>query len=219
MPITSRIVGPSGDRAIVTGDGSLAVSNHQRTFEDYTADEVRAVKVLIGHMATSAGAFSMDVDGSTNAVEFEVASAVDCIRWINQIRLIIQGQKFNLSNNEARGFGNSSALTTGCELEAIQGGSVTPIFHDPVQRVSDFRRYTATGGNSIINDIDAVANGVDFVLLVFDLPAPVGLFPGSEDRIVFRINDDLTAALGGTDHSMEALVYGWQIGECTTALV
>lgn len=219
MPITSRIVGPSGDRAIVTGDGSLAVSNHQRTFDDYSADEVRAVKVLIGHLKTSADSESMDVDGSTTPVEFEVASAVDCIRWISQIRLIIQGQKMNLSSNEARGFGNSSALTTGCELEAVQGGGVTPIFHDPVQRISDFRRYTAVGGNSIINDIDAVANGVDFLLLVFDLPAPVGLYPGSTDRIVFRVNDDLTAALGGTDHSMEALAYGWQIGECTETLV
>lgn len=178
--------------------GALVVTMKGSDVEDITQAEAERVKVWTALMEDANGSTDLTIDGSATAVEFTFSPDAEKMVRVQSMRLVFHSSNMDISSNESRRFGPVIApgLANGIKLEADQGGVLTPIFLSPVQVLGDFYRYaggSVVGINTgIVNDRDAISAGVDFFMILVVLPVPVILFPGSSDRIVLTIQDDLT---------------------------
>lgn len=192
------LIGGAGSRnaAAVDRDGSIRVANWWVNPNDLSSEQVAQRKSFSSQLTDSAGSESLAVDGSTTAVRFSVEAAQDRIIWVHEVRLIIHSTQANITNVEARRFGaaaSSPGLTNGFQLIACQRNVETELFLAPVTTIGGFERYAASTGRGIVNNLDAIAAGTDFLMVTVPMIAPIGLFPGSGDLIYIDIQDDLTA--------------------------
>jgi hypothetical protein len=157
------------------------VLTRRKVFQDY---------LRVGGVPTGSQDLHL-ADGSVTPVDFEVKAAANEVRWITQLRILIEGTNFDISSSgDFRRFGSvasSPGLTNGIELYAVQGGLTTNLFLEPVQTMGDFFNYQ-TGYENFSNAVTAQA---DFLSVDRILPYEVVLPLGVEDKIVCRINDDM----------------------------
>jgi len=201
--------GGSGTLADVTSNGALCTSVVPVPGKDVKASNAQAIKNLSGKFVNASDSASMNVDGSSIAVEFSIGSNTTHIRTIKEVRLLFHSTQMDITSNEARRFGAAAAspgLTNGLTLHTDQTGVTTNIFIDPVQVIGEFYNYAAGGLNTaIINDKDAVAASTDLLLIIIKLAAPVVLMAGSTDKVAVTVQDDLQALA-----KFEAYYYGTQ---------
>lgn len=172
-----------------------------------TPAQVTQQKAFSARFATSAGSESAAVDGSATPVELYVGAVNGRIRFVSELRLVIEGTNFKLDSNEIRRFGPVVApgLANGIELQAEQGGVVTDLFTDPITIAGDLLEYASPEARGVVNVVDGVSAGVDVVIATIRLARPVGLPAGSTDRLVLRIRDDLSGL-----SRMDLTAIGWQ---------
>jgi hypothetical protein len=197
MGLPTRIVDGTGTKreAAVTEEHALLVSNKERIAIEISAAELTRRKLFFEFFRRdSDDSRNMTVDGSTTPQEFILKSESVAVRWIEYIRIIIEGNNFDLTaSGDFRRWGSvasSPGLTNGIELYALQGGTQTDIFYDPVQNMGDLFYYQ-TEYNNFINAVDAQA---DFLSVDIEMPQAVALPLGIEDKIVCKINDNLVHA-------------------------
>lgn len=203
MSVDAKIVGgPTEQAAVVGSDGALRVASLRPPSADRTRLNVEQVKQFVAFLKNSSGSQDMTVDGSSTVAEFYVEAENDRIKWIEELRLVFHDTNMKLDGTESRRFGSAAAspgLTNGLRLRAEQGGVVTDYFADPVQSIGEFYRYSGGPGfgsgvgTGIINDVDGIAAGTDLLIIRVGFRASVGLFPGSIDRVLVQVRDDLTS--------------------------
>jgi hypothetical protein len=201
MSVDAKIVGgPEEVPAAVASTGQLCTAPWRPPTNKFTAANVGQVKALTGFLLDSADEDSLVYNGSSTAKDYAVKADADRIKWINELRLVIHDSQLRIDNNEQRRFGSAhaSGLSNGLLLKAEQGGVVTSVFVDPVQRIGHFYRYAGGPGvgagieNGIINSVDGIAAGTDLLVVRIRFEAPIGLFPGSLDRVYITVQDDLS---------------------------
>jgi hypothetical protein len=154
------------------------------------------------------GSESQIVDGSVSSVEFSVSADTGITKWITGFRIIIQGQTTDISTQDFRRYAQTAAgLANGVDIEAVQSGATTVITGaGAVQRMGEYLRYSG----DFVNITSAISANVDYLHFDFDFDTPVVLAEGSSDRLLIRINDDLTAALAAADSAQFAIARGYQ---------
>lgn len=136
----------------------------------------------------------LNVDGSTTPQEFTVTSSQAEVILVKEVRLLFHAANAKLDSNEVRRFGPVAApgLTNGLRVYSVQQGVESDLFVSPVKTMGDFFTYARAGASPVANIVDGVSAGVDIVVITIDLLAPVGLYPSSLDRLVVKVQDDLT---------------------------
>lgn len=145
-------------------------------------------------MVDSNGSSVMRVDGSSDPVTFSLAAESDVDLRVSRIIILIADSavKHNL-------FGNVAALANGFDLESVESGVVVPLISsaktggEVIVQSGMFSPY-GTGADSfeITNwqaTGDAQVVSMDIASLV---PGGIRIPRGSTDRLVARVNDDLT---------------------------
>jgi len=164
-------------------------------------------RVLADKLKNSSGSSDQVINGATTPTEFYISANSSEMRVITQARFVIHGSDMSITTAEARKYGNSfgSGLTNGIRFFARQGGAETDIFIDPVKEIQHYYNYQ----DDLVNDVSAVAVGIDLLAVTINLPDEVVLVPGSQDRLVVLIQDNLT--LGSDILKHETLVYGRKV--------
>ena len=182
----------SGTEAQVTSEHALLVSNKERIAVEISPAELTRRKLFFEFFKReSDDSRDMTVDGSVTPQEFILTAESEAVRWIEYIRIIIEGNNFDLTaSGDFRRWGSIAAspgLTNGIELYAIQSGTRSDIFYDPVQTMGDLFYYQ-TDYNNFINAVDSQA---DFLSVDIAMPVAVALPLGVEDKVICKINDNL----------------------------
>lgn len=213
MSVRSHIEDGSGTSALakVTPNNALRVSAFPPiSAAGLTPDELTNVKFYQEFFADSVGATDMNVDGSVTAVDFEIRSELNLVKWISEFRINIESEQFEISTNDFRRFGAvaSPGLPNGIEIFTVQGGVRTDISSEPIQISGEFLNYA----DDFTNFVNAISSQGDFLQLIFRFNQPIVLPQGVPDRLVVRIQDDLTAALviGAGAGQMKAIAKGYK---------
>ena len=199
LPVELKDAEGSGRGVRVTSEGHVVTTDWQDVAaRDAKASEVSRIRQTTGLLTTAAGSSDMTVDGSSTAVEFTLgASSTDLCR-ISEFRMVFHDSQMVITSNESRRFGSAASspgLTNGLTLNVEQAGITANLFANPVVAIGNFYRYARSwGGSGIVNDAAAISASVDYLGVTLYLPfAPIVLFPGSQDRIVLTVQDDLTS--------------------------
>lgn len=192
MALPVYIQDPASSRRIgVTSDGALQVSIIEGAAAELPIDTLTRRKLLRSFLKNN-GSKDLNVDGSTTPVEFTEAADTTRTKWITGLRLLLNGTNLEMNTNDFRRFGTATAsntpLTNGVQLYVIQGGLQTDFFVDPITRMGDFFNYA----DAYLNIINAITAQSDFLYFDFNFEQPVVIPPGTTDRVVFSVSDDLT---------------------------
>lgn len=198
----------TGRTAAVTPQNALLVSVLPQSSKGIPPDDLASLRQLREFFVNAVGSEDQIVDGSTTSVEFSVSALTGLTKWITGFRLIVQGQTTDLSSQDFRRYAQTAAgLTNGVEIEAVQSGATTVITGaGAVQSMGQYLRYA----DDFVNIVSAISANVDYLHFDFTFDNPVVLAEGSTDRVLIRINDDLTAALSATDSAQFAIARGYK---------
>lgn len=182
----------SGARANVTSGKSLVVSERLIPTDDLTPKIVQQRRLLLTRLKDENGSEDLNINGSVTPVNFSLLPAEDKVRWVNRVSLVFNSTDMDIATTQSRRFGPVAApgLTNGLKFFALQKNVIVDLFIDNVVKIGDFYEYADP--NSIINDKDSIANGVDFLMIVITFNVPITLFPGTTDFLRMTIQDDLS---------------------------
>ena len=210
MPVKTEIKDGLGSGRLVgvTQSNALLVSVLPQSSRGIPAEDLSSLRQLREFFTDASGSEDQIVDGSTTPVEFSVDAEISVTKWVTGFRLIVQGQTTDLSSNDFRKYAQTTAgLTNGVDIEAVQSGITTAITGaGAVQRMGQYLRYA----DDFVNIIAAISSNVDYLHFDFTFDRPVVLAEGSSDRVLIRINDDLTAALSASGSAQFAIARGYQ---------
>ena len=154
------------------------------------------------------GSRDMLVDGSVTNVDFTIPASQENIRYITSISWVIADAGANLNQ-----FGNLAVLTNGCSL-FYQRPDIEIVIHDELKTNFDFIRLAQ--GNPSFGSADDAFRGRNVIGLsegyfpILDLtklmpPYGIGLNPNTQEKITFRIRDDVS----GIDQ-FDVIAYGFE---------
>jgi hypothetical protein len=196
--ITAKIIGSDGKQIKVNGEGEIAVVIHQHPPLD---EEITALpfRQYFTNNGFSSGSNDLRVDGSTNFIDFYITARQDIDIYIKYITTEI-GDGGSPALNK---FGSLPELTNG--LQWIWSTQKEPNYelHEGIKTNKEFIR--------IASDTGAIGTGVEAYLAdvsgggteksylpnidlkeIYGLPWGVRLRKGTNDKLIFRVQDDLT---------------------------
>lgn len=197
--ITARIVGANGQQLKVNGEGEITASIHT-----HPPIEEKVEALPFRSYFTNAGSNDLRVNGSTNSVEFSIDGDSEYDYFIKAInvKLADAGAKFNL-------FGALSALTNGVEFIWRSQDVGELIIHDGIKDNLEWYRLA----NVTPTIIDLSGGGADAIVVTIDLKIlfssnwGVRLKKGTNDKLIFRINDNLSTGID----EFNIIAYGTKI--------
>ena len=194
MSIDSKLIDALGtQRGVkVTEQNALLVSVLPQSSKGIPPSDIANLRQLREYFVEPGGSESQAVDGSTTPVEFSVSASVNVTKWINGMRLIVESTQLDLASTEFRRYGSAggaSGLTNGMEIEAVQGGVTTALTTEPVVNMGRWLNWAET---QFQNFVGVAPGGADYAQFNFLFSQPVVLTEGTTDRLLFRVNDDLT---------------------------
>lgn len=196
-----------GRSAEVTPAGTLLVVPQTETARGIDAETIANQLVLSERFTDSAGAFEQVVDGSVTPVEFAIRAEQGFTKWIRGFRLVIIGPNLDINSNQLRRYGAlAGGLTNGIEIESFQSGETANIAATPIQTIADYFLYQ----DDFTSLTGAISATEDLLTIDFLFARPVVLVEGTNDEVIIRIRDDLTAALNTTDATQSAIARGWK---------
>jgi hypothetical protein len=213
MSLKTRIQDGEGSNLVagVTPDHALKVSlipfSYRDLVDNHDFDRYELLtrrKVLVESLANSSGSTDFRVDGSVTTQDFAIESEMDTLKSVCCLRLVFHDTQMSLGSAEGSRFGSSASspgLTNGLRLFADQGGEETDIFITPVKAIAEFLEY-----GEVFNQAGALGAGLDILVITLVLPEPIVLPPGSKDRLVLQVRDDLTPI----DTKALASAQGWR---------
>ena len=200
-----RDSGGTGEKARVLDKGLLVTLNPSPPIVDQKTIPFRQFFTDTGKPT---GSRDMLVDGSVTNIDFTIPASQENIRYITSISWVIAdaGASFNK-------FGNIAALTNGCSLFYSRAeGEI--VIHDELKTNFDFIRLSqgnpsfgsaadAFRGKNIIGMSEGYIPILDLAKLI--PPFGIALNPNTQERITFRIRDDVS----GIDE-FDAIAYGFE---------
>lgn len=194
----------SSNPAKVTKDEALLVT--QQTFPPLGPQKIKPFR---SYFKNSSDAYDMRVQGTLSVpIDFYIAADQNTDRYISILSFVISDA--SLALNE---FGHISVLTNGCQL--LYNSALTGLvyLHDALKSNWDFVRFAmgspsfGTGTASFIasNVVGASEAIIPVINLAFIIP-PYGLKldAGSDQKLIFRIRDDVRAIDG-----FDIIAYGF----------
>tara|TARA_R100000008_G_scaffold86334_1_gene78968 strand:+ start:1326 stop:1859 length:534 start_codon:yes stop_codon:yes gene_type:complete len=172
-------------------------------------------RLLSKQLLNSSSSASMNVDGSSTAVEFTLSPPSGVTFEVTDLILTIHSSGMDLATaSELRVFGASGALTNGIKLTEKKGSPIVSVevFPAPVKKIIDLYRYTSWSGSGvkIVGKTDGIAAGTDHLVATVSWPKPLTIRPNSLDSLVLTVQDDLSgltlfeAHAVGTQYSITA---------------
>jgi len=144
---------------------------------------------LLFEKLLNGGSSDLNVNGSSVPVEFTISADPLKIKVVREL-------KFSWFDNGVKidtFLGQNSALTNGVDVEFLFDGVTTPVF--PIKTTADFNGHFAYGDGSRFEVI--TGSGNDYVYATLSPREPFVLRPGTTDKIVVRINDNLNNVVFG----------------------
>jgi hypothetical protein len=196
--ITTRIIGDDGRELKVGHEGEMyaVIHQHPPIEEEILASPFRSYFTDNG---IQSGVNDMTVDGSTNYVDYYIAASKDYDIYIKYITVEI-GDGGSPSLNK---FGALSALTNGVGFYWDTQSDPYYVLHEGIKTNKEFIR--------IASDTGAIGTGVEAYLAdvsgggteksylpnmdmkeLYGLPWGLRLRKESNDKLVFRVQDNLT---------------------------
>jgi len=211
--LKTTIAGRGGeDLAAVNKEGTLnvVVHPHPPIGETLTAQPFRQYFTDNGG---SSGSNDMTVDGSTTAAEFYVAAFKDYDIYIKSISVVI-GDGGSPALNK---FGALSALSNGVKWDLFTNDLGLYELHDGIKTNLEFIRLgvdtagIGTGTDAFLADVSGGGTEKSYlpnidIAETFGLKFGVRLRKGSNDKLIFTIQDNLTALT-----TFNAISYGIRI--------
>jgi len=196
--ITARIVGEDGKQLKINGEGELSVVIHQHPpiDEDVAGLPFRQYFTTDG---LKSGSNDMTVNGATNSVDFYITASPDFDIYIKYITVEI-------------GDGGAPALNKFGALNALSNGvafywdtQIEPLYelHEGIKTNKEFIRIASdtgaigTGTDAYLADVSGGGTEKSYLpnidmKEIYGLPWGLRLRKGTLDKIIFRVQDDLT---------------------------
>ena len=205
MSIKTQIVGGNGKALSLDDEGNanVVIHKHPPLDDKYTLLPLRSY-------FTNNSSRDMDVDGSVNSVDFSIDADNILNKSIKSMFVSIVDAGASLSE-----FGNLPALTNGVEFiwESQDFGQI--LIADELKSNFDFVAFgggspafgnstTAFVAPNVIGNEEASISFIDFQKL-FGFEYGIPLRKGTKDRLLFRINDNVSGVT-----SFTAIGYGNQ---------
>lgn len=182
----------TGKTAQVTPANAVLVQLTPDTSIGISEEALTSIRLQREFFLNSSNSELMNVDGSVTPVDFEITAELGFTKWITGFRIIMEDTNLEMDTADFRRFGSAttagSPLTNGVQIFSFQSGEITNIANDPIRFSGDFFRYS----DDYLNFKNAISAQEDYLLFRFNLDKPIVLPDGSSDKIVIRINDDLT---------------------------
>jgi hypothetical protein len=206
--IKSKLVNGKGKQyaALVNENGALNVVEHPHPPKCDTFE----VLPFRARLTDSNGVFNMNVNGSTLSQDFSVKASSDYDIYIKTIFVEIEDGGAPALNK----FGALSALTNGVEILYFNQKRGFYTIHDGIKTNKEFIRIgidthgIGTGSDAYLADVSGGGTSKSY-LPIIDFGEMTGMRYGiklkkaSTDRLVFRINDNLTGLV-----NFDAIAYG-----------
>jgi hypothetical protein len=196
--ITARIVGEDGKQLKINGEGELSVVIHQHPpiDEDVAGLPFRQYFTTDG---LKSGSNDMTVNGATNSVDFYITASPDFDIYIKYITVEI-------------GDGGAPALNKFGALNALSNGvafywdtQIEPLYelHEGIKTNKEFIRIASdtgaigTGTDAYLADVSGGGTEKSYLpnidmKEIYGLPWGLRLRKGTLDKIIFRVQDNLT---------------------------
>lgn len=190
----------NGNHLKVNGEGEIGVVNHTHP----PLHESLTAYPFSDWFANDAGSNDLRVDGS-------VASKVFAIDALQDRDIFIKSISLRISDNGARldRFGALTALTNGVDFKYKTNALGEVLIQDQIKTNLDLVRLghqtpaIGSGGEAFRADVSG--SGADSYLVVIDMEETFG-FPwglrlekGTNDRLCFIVNDDLSVGIDAFD--------------------
>ena len=196
--ITARLVGSDGKQLKINGEGEISVVIHQHPpveesvaalpFRQYFTDNGR-----------SSGALDMNVDGSTNYVDYYISANSEYDIYIKYITVEI-GDGGTPALNK---FGALAELTNGVAFYWDTQTEPNYELHEGIRTNKEFIRIASdtgaigTGLEAYLADVSGGGSEKSYLpnmdmKEIYGLPWGLRLRKATNDRLVFRVQDDLT---------------------------
>jgi len=196
MPLKVLIANGEGDgtKAGVTSKNSLKVTNVDPISLELTPEELTRRKRLTEFLADSGGNDDLNVDGSTVTKIFSVEGEANKVKWITEVRIILQGSNLEVKGQDFKRFGLATAantpLTNGLKFYVVQGNVTTNFFISPIKTIGEFMNYADEEPSNFVNAVGSQEDALYFKFKYDDVP--IVLPQGTTDKIVVEVRDDLT---------------------------
>ncbi len=198
----------SGKRLKVGVDGQIDVMVHQHPPLDQTT-----IVLPYRSYFENSSSNDMAVDGSSTSVDFIIESSQDYDIWIKSISVLIGDGGSPALNN----FGSLSALTNGVSWLYSSDRSGEYELHDGIKTNLEFIRLgvdtaaIGTGVDSFLADVSGGGTEKSYMPTIdmsesFGMPFGLKLAKGSTDKLIFRINDNVSDLT-----TFNAIAYGIRI--------
>lgn len=185
----------SGAEARVSREGTIHVINHAHPPQGETLFAIPYRQRL----TDSAGSDDLTVDGSVNEVEFSVWADTEYDIYIRSLSVEI-GDSGSPTLNK---FGSLTALTNGVEMVNITTDLGEFVLHEGIKTNKEFIRLgvdtfsIGTGTDAFLADVSGGSSTKSYLPVVdiqetYGLPFGLKLRRATEDRLTFRVRDDLT---------------------------
>lgn len=196
--ITARIVGEDGKQLKINGEGELSVVIHQHPpiEEDVAGLPFRQYFTTDG---LKSGSNDMAVNGATNSVDFYITASPEYDIYIKYITVEIGDGGAPALNK----FGALSALTNGVAF--YWDTQVEPLYelHEGIKTNKEFIRIASdtgaigTGTDAYLADVSGGGTEKSYLpnidmKEIYGLPWGLRLRKGTLDKIIFRVQDNLT---------------------------
>jgi hypothetical protein len=175
----------TGITAGVTGDKALKVTNIPLSIKE-------ALETENSYFIDSDNNSNVNIDSSTDCTDYCIVSEESRLKSIYYIKFILEDQMMYFGSSEGKRFASaagSGGLTNGISMFTEQQGLSNDIFVEPIKSIADFMKYS----EEIVNEPDAVGSGDDLLVVKINFVRPINIIPGEIDKIVVRINDDLSS--------------------------
>ena len=183
--------GGNSHELAITDQGSIRAEVVSSLGSTVPAEVLTRYKLYYEFLTNISGSKDLIVDGSSSPVEFNILAEEGSIKWIQKLRILIEGERWSTSSSgDMRRFGQvvgTAGLSNGILLQVQQSGNIEDIFIEPIEIMRDFFNYT-TDFESFPN---AVASGVDFLSMDILFTQAISLPFGVQDKLFCTIQDDL----------------------------
>lgn len=196
--ISSRIIGNDGDALKVSEEGAIGVVQHQHPYLDETVNALPFRQYFTDN-GVIGGSNDMTLDGSVTPQEFYISASPDYDIFIKYITCEI-GDTGSLALNK---FGAEPALTNGVSFYYDTQIEPDYVLHEGIKTNKEFIRIASdttgigTGTEAFLADVSGGGTEKSYlpnmaITEAYGFIWGIRLKKGSNDRIMFRVNDDLT---------------------------
>lgn len=186
----------SGKTLRINGEGEISATIHQHPPTLETITGVPFLQSLTDN-GLPTGSGDMRVDGSSTTVEFSLAANPDKDTYVKTVQITIADAGATLNE-----FGNLTALTNGCSVSWETKDLGVAVIQSLLKTNWDFVKMSrgspafgdgaaAFRANNVTGNSEGYVPVIDMAYL-FGTPWGLRLRAGTDDRVVLKVNDDIT---------------------------